>query len=258
MPLAFVRIPYDMAEEHLAFINEYGLNLEIYFSAKTLDTITTRDVEGLVKNLHPEAKFTVHAPFMDLCPGAVDPQARDLVLKRFAQTFELAKPLGPEVVVFHSGYEKWKYEHKPEAWLEGSLIVWEQVLGMAEGAGSRIAIENIFEDEPGNLTMLMQRLGSERLGICFDTGHFNLFSKVPLAAWLQGIGEHIIEFHLHDNIGDTDTHLAIGEGTFDFEQLFSGTNPAKRRRAYTIEAMSTEETLKSLRRLEKLLQRFPA
>ena len=40
----------------------------------------------------------------------------------------------------------------------------------AEEIGAKIAIENIFEDEPQNLRLLMEKMGNNSFGICFDSG----------------------------------------------------------------------------------------
>ena len=59
---------------------------------------------------------------MDLSPGAVDSKVRAVTIERFSQIFNIAETLKPKVIVFHSGYEKWKYASKIDLWLEGSLI----------------------------------------------------------------------------------------------------------------------------------------
>ncbi len=159
-------------------------------------------------------------------------------------------------MVFHSGYEKWRFGLRPDIWLEGSLITWNEVLSSASGMDAKIAIENIFEDEPHNLKLLMKELGSERFGLCFDAGHFNLFSKTPLSDWLGELLPHIKELHLHDNLRDNDTHLPIGEGTFDFETLFKAVSGLSPRPLYTIEAHSPEDVLKGMERFNEFGQRY--
>lgn len=184
---------------------------------------------------------------MDLSPGAVDSKVRSLTIERFLQLFDMAQMLKPKVVVFHSGYEKWKYASKIDLWMEGSLITWSNLLPKAEEADVRIAIENVFEDDPLNLRLLMEKMRSQYFGICFDTGHFNLFSTTPLKEWLRQLAPYLIELHLHDNDKSADDHKAIGDGTFDFNTLFStlkGENLI-----YTIEAHTPEDALVSLQRL---------
>lgn len=157
---------------------------------------------------------------MDLSPGAVDPAIHKVTTDRFLRSMHLAELLGAGGVVFHSGYEKWKYSHNTDIWLEGSLKTWRPITAMAEDKGIQISIENIFEDNPANLRMLAEAIRSEMFGLCFDTGHFNLFSSIPLEEWLDMTSVYINELHLHDNDGTRDSHLSPGEGSFDFELLF--------------------------------------
>lgn len=164
--------------------------------------------------------MTVHGPFMDLSPGALDPLIRRVTVERFSQTLNIAGLLGAGNVVFHSGYEKWKYEHRTEIWLERSLRTWEPVVAQAEAKGLTISIENIFEEEPENLRMLAEAVSSRNFGLCFDAGHFNLFSTISLKQWLSIVSPYLLELHLHDNDGTRDSHLPPGKGVFDFKALF--------------------------------------
>lgn len=244
-----VHVPYHRIEDYLRFIREHRVNLEIYFSSNSLDAITDSDILELKEKLDYRPSITIHAPFMDLSPGAVDSKVRDITIERFSQVFELAENLLPQVIVFHSGYEKWKYAQKIDVWLEGSLKTWPPLIKKAVDMDIKIAIENIFEDDPANLRLLMEEINSEHFGICFDAGHFNLFSKIPLGEWLRQLKPYIIELHLHDNNKTSDAHLAIGEGTFDFGTLFSTLKD--KNLVYTIEGHTPEDVLKSIERLQK-------
>lgn len=113
---------------------------------------------------------------------------------------------------------------------------------------TKIAIENIFEDTPDNLRVLMEELGCDAFGICFDSGHYNVFAEVKLEEWINQLAPYIEELHLHDNDGKGDDHLAIGDGTFDFKTLFSLIE--KKDIIYTIEAHTPEDALKSIERLQ--------
>ena len=242
-----VHIPYHKIDEYLHFIKENRLNLEILFNSQTLDSINDSDIRELKEKLNYHPSLTIHAPYMDLSPGAVDQKARALTIQRFLSVFDITKTMNPKVIVFHSGYFKWKYDLNISMWLEGSLITWRQLLPRAIDTGVKIAIENIFEDDPENLRLLMEEIRSEYFGICFDTGHCNLFSRVPLEEWLRQLTPYIIELHLHDNNRNADDHNAIGDGTFDFDTLFSVLK--NRDLIYTIEARTPENVLKSFERL---------
>jgi sugar phosphate isomerase/epimerase len=244
-----VHVPYEGIEDYLGFIKENRINLELYCSSHVLDGLQVSDIKRLKERLDYEPSFTVHAPFMDLSPGAVDSEIRAITLKRFSQVLDIAEVLKARAAVFHSGYERWKYALNIDLWLEKSLITWKSLLPRAVDKGVRIAIENIFEDEPSNLRLLAEEMDSEYFGICFDTGHFNLFSKFPLGDWLRQLKPYLIELHLHDNNKTFDDHFAIGEGSFDFAALFSMVEESHL--IYTIEAHSAEGVLKSINTLQQ-------
>lgn len=245
-----IHIPYERVEQYRDFILENRLNLEIYFKSTDLDVIKEATILKLIEDLDYNPSLSIHAPFMDLSPGAVDSKIRKATIERFNQVFDIAEILRPKVVVFHSGYEKWKYSLKVEPWLEKSIETWKPLNERAKSLGIKIAIENIFEDEPYNLKLLVEHMDSDNFGICFDTGHFNLFSVKPVEEWVKALKPYIIELHLHDNNGSADQHLPIGDGNFDFKGFFKVfTN---KNCLFTIEAHSPASALKSIKRLEEL------
>lgn len=246
-----IHIPYPRVADYVDHIKHNALNLEIYFPSSSLDTLKPKDIESLKDVLSYSPALSVHAPFMDLSPGAVDSKVRAVTLERFSHIFDIAEILLPKTIVFHSGYEKWRYAHRKDIWLEGSLLTWKPLIERASGIGVKIAIENIFEDEPSNLHLLMKELHSASFGICFDTGHFNLFSSVPLTHWLEPLKPYIFELHLHDNDKTFDSHLPIGDGTFDFDTLFSTLKDKEC--LYTIEAHNPEGVMRSMERLKEYL-----
>jgi sugar phosphate isomerase/epimerase len=247
-----VHVPYHRIEDYLHFIIENRINLELYFSSNSLDTLRESEIIILQKKLDYNPSLSIHAPFMDLSPGAVDSKAREITVERFSQVFEVAEIIRPKAIVFHSGYEKWKYAQRVDIWLKGCLKTWPSFIERADDIDTKIAIENIFEDDPENLRLLMKEIGCDNFGICFDTGHCNLFSRVPLGEWLAQLKPYIKELHLHDNNRTFDDHLAIGDGTFDFDTLFSEIKDKDL--VYTVEAHSPEDTLKSIKRLQYYIQ----
>lgn len=238
-----------MVGDYLTFVKDRRLDLEIYFPSSSLDAMRSGEIKELRDKLDYNPSLSIHAPFMDLSPGAVDSKVRAVTMERFSRILDIAEALSPSVIVFHSGYEKWRFAHRVDIWLEGSLRTWEPLIKRVARMGARIAIENIFEDEPSNLHALMKELYSENFGICFDTGHCNLFTRVPLTEWLECLRQYIFELHLHDNDRTFDSHLPIGDGTFDFKLLLSALKG--RDCLYTIEAHTPERVLKSIERLKE-------
>ena len=245
-----VHVPFDKIQEHIDFIIKSSLDLEIYFSSINLDNVSHKKITALSKMLAHSPSLSIHAPFIDLSPGAVDSKVRRATLERFSHVLDISEVLKPKAIVFHSGYEKWKYALNIDLWLEKSLLTWQPLNTRAAAIGVKIAIENIFEDEPQNLRILMENMDSENFGICFDTGHFNLFSKVPLEVWMSALKPYILELHLHDNNRTSDEHLPVGDGTFDFKKFFELLGD--KNCVYTLEAHSPENVLKSMKALRAL------
>jgi sugar phosphate isomerase/epimerase len=246
-----IHVPFDQIDRRMDFILAGKFNLEIYFGSDVLDSLDDNHLRKIRDTLDYGPSLTLHAPFLDLSPGAVDSLVRSVTIKRFMQTLHVAEILNPRSVVFHSGYEKWKYALDVNFWLERSLETWRPLNERFLKAGYKIAIENIFEDEPTNLKLLMEAMASDNFGICFDTGHCNMFTSVPLDRWIDELGPYIIELHLHDNDKSADQHFPPGDGSFDFDRLFSRLN--KKDIIYTLEAHTPEHALIGIERLKKYL-----
>jgi len=251
-----VHVPFGRISELAPVLREHDLALEIYIQAFSLDSLEEGFEEKFFEILgYQPPPLTVHGPFMDLSPGGVDEKVRGVSMERYEKTIEFAEKIGAGSVVFHSGYEKWRFAFRADIWLENSLKTWPPLIEKAKKAEIRIAIENIFEDAPDNLLSLMEHLGSPHFGICFDTGHFHLFSKErALDDWIIPLRDYIIELHLHDNDGTFDQHRPVGEGNFPFERLFELLKGKDL--IYTVEAHSKEDALISIERLKGFLPRF--
>lgn len=245
-----IHIPFEKLDMYFDYIVKYEINIEIFFKAEVLDGITEKDIMRVRESLPYNPSLTIHAPFMDLAPGAIDNKVRQVTIERFVQTINYADILDAKIVVFHSGFEKWKYALDVNLWLQKSLQTWKPLNKLAQDKGIKIAIENIFEEDPSNLRLLMEEMASENFGICFDTGHFNIFSNTSLTLWMDHLNQYIIELHIHDNHKNFDDHLPIGEGSFDFKSLFSLIKPEDV--IITLENHSPEDVLKSLSNLKNI------
>jgi len=179
---------------------------------------------------------------LSLRPGAVAPAIRRVTLERFLRVFEVAGHIRPRTIVFHPSYDERYYVSSGRQWLENSIATWSRLLPLADRLDTRIALENVYEQDPGRIGSLLDALPPDRVGFCFDTGHFNAFAGAPLEAWMERLGHRLIEIHLHDNRGAQDEHLPVGEGTFPFERLFALVRDRGLRPILTVEA-HTEQNL---------------
>lgn len=248
----FAHVPYLFLRDNLPLITDRGINPEVFFPADALDSLIPEELSAIADGLAASGlSTTIHGPFIDLNPGSGEPLLRQATLHRFHQVLDAAAILKPKVLVLHPGYDKWRYGENQQLWLKNSLDTFRQILPKAERIGCTIAVENIFEEEPGTLRTLLEELDSPLVGHCFDVGHWNLFGKVGMEAWFAELGIFIKETHIHDNRGVRDDHAPVGEGAIDFDLFFRLMGEHAPGAAWTIEAHSRESLEKALVNIQR-------
>jgi sugar phosphate isomerase/epimerase len=245
-------VPYTRLSEQLQYIVTNRINPELFFSAEALDDLVWEKLSAQAHVLHSAGlKTTIHAPFMDLNPGALDQFIREVTHKRFQQVFQAAEYLNPLSIVFHPGYDDLRYGGNRMEWLKNSINFWNVYIPRAKELGCIIAIENIFEKEPSTLRALLEAIDEPCFRHCFDVGHWNMFSTGSLEEWFSKLGAFIAECHIHDNNGLADEHLPPGEGQIDFSALFNLLRQYAPDAIRTIEAHSVERLERAFIALEK-------
>lgn len=184
-----------------------------------------------------------HAPFgawEDLSLPHAD--RRPAMLARLEAALHFAAWFGAERCVIHVGNPVWP-EIPLAVYHENAVRSLERLLPVAEDVGITICVENIWHPTttPEALLALLAACPSDRLGVCFDSGHANLMKRGPelpdrAAAsvapkgwtayggivWdgdvLEKLLPHVVTCHLHDNDGASDQHLPPGQGTIDWSR----------------------------------------
>ncbi|KAF0221373.1 MAG: xylose isomerase domain-containing [Geobacteraceae bacterium] len=251
----FAHVPYHLLEQNLEYVLARRINPEVFFSGDALDSLIPEELAAIAGTLTANGiRTTIHTPFMDLNPGSVEHLIREATLRRFNQALDAAEILKPVVMVFHPGYDRWRYGESQDKWLKHSIDTWRVVLERAAKIGCVVAVENIFEEEPSTLRALFEAVDSPDFRHCFDVGHWNLFKKVGMEEWFASVGSYIAETHIHDNFGLRDDHLPIGEGEIDFNLFFSLLKRYAPDAVCTIEAHSREKVEKALQCLDDYLK----
>lgn len=217
-----VNVPFqDLVNKYLDRFLERGINPEIGFNCFALDEPIDAYL-GVAEQIKKAGlKATVHGPFMDLRPGAIDPLIRKVSENRIKKAAAIAGIFSPLNIVGHPSFDRRYYPSNEDQWLGFSIETWGAVLEATESCGAVLCLENVYESGPKQIKALLDGLDSPRAGFCLDTGHFNVFAESPLEEWIGELGGYIRELHLHDNFGQTDEHLPVGEGNFPFHHLFA-------------------------------------
>ncbi|MGQ9645960.1 MAG: sugar phosphate isomerase/epimerase family protein [Thermodesulfobacteriota bacterium] len=254
MSIIHINVPYSMLLQRIDLAMKNQIHPEIYFSAEDLDACQEKEAKRLAERLHQNGlEITLHGPFMDLSPGGVDKRIKEVTLDRFSRVMELARFFKPKTIIFHPGYEKWKFDGNVELWLKSSLLTWRPLVKEAEASGLILVLENVFEEGPDSIRTLLEEIDSAHFRFCFDTGHHHVFSRAPLPVWFEALGGYLVEVHLHDNHREMDEHLPIGEGNFDFDQFFKLLSQYDRKPIYTLEPHEEEHLWRGLEAVKKYI-----
>ncbi len=105
----------------------------------------------------------------------------------------------------------------------------EELLPAAESISFTIAVENMllipgiqsrFGVFPEHIRLIKKNFKHDNLGFCYDSGHALIAGKENAALILEEMSSSLAAFHLQDNAGDRDSHLAPGRGLVDWKNVF--------------------------------------
>lgn len=227
-----------------AVARRYGLGLEIaeYCTAGNLDSHFSETHAMVCEKIREIPNLLFHGPFNELFPCAIDPKARELAVYRYRQAIHLAKAYGVRKMVIHGGYQPRMYY--PIWYVEQSILFWKDFF--KEDPEVEIVLENVLEEEPGMLLDIVRGVDDPRLRLCLDVGHVNVYSDVPVMAWLETWAPWISHFHIHNNDGSWDTHNALYQGSLPIKELLDRAEDLCPEATFTLELMEAEPSVRWL------------
>ncbi len=216
-----VNLPWKFLPDYLEMVLEHRINVEIGLEAEQLDSVSRSLFGSVAEKLREKGcRISLHGPFWDLCPGSSDALIRRVSQLRLQQLFDLVGIFQPVRVVCHTGFDPRHHGRDHKCYLERSLAIWEPLTARAELSKIPLLLENVWEYGPELHRELFAVLDSPYCRFCLDVGHQHSFSRTPLSAWIETLGDYLDEIHVHDNSGIHDDHLPVGHGTIDFALLF--------------------------------------
>jgi len=104
----------------------------------------------------------------------------------------------------------------------------QELLPFAEDRGITVALENMlprggsrFGSHASHIEKVFEELAHPKLGICLDTGHALISAgEAGFDDFLRRLMPWTTAFHLADNAGDRDSHLAPGRGNVPWGAVF--------------------------------------
>ena len=224
---------------------EYGLGLEIaeFCTAWNIDRRFELTDSRVQESMQGISRSILHAPSNELFPCAIDEKARELAAYRYRQAIDLAKRYGSKKVVIHGGYHPWMYY--PVWYVGQSVAFWKEFL--KEDPGVEIVLENVLETQPDMILDILEGVDDPRLRMCFDVGHINAYSYIPIMDWLETCAPWIGHIHVNNNDGRQDLHQGLQDGIIPMKELLQRIESLCQEATITLEMTQTKSSLEWLR-----------
>lgn len=218
-------------DNSLKTANEYGLGLEIaeFCVSENLDKRLYLVDEGIRRKVAGVPYATLHAPYNELYPSAIDSGYAKYVKGRFNETLEAAARYGLKKIIVHANYLPTVYFKS--YFISQSIRFWSEFL--SENPGDyELCLENTIEEDPSYIVPIVSEIDDKRLKLCLDIGHANLFN-CPLDTWLDEFAPYLSHMHIHNNLGRTeggmltvvgDLHHHPGDGIIDMKHILTRVN----------------------------------
>lgn len=234
-----------IASDAPLFAREYGFGLEIaeYCTAWNIDRRFELTDSRVQESLQGISRSILHAPSNELFPCAIDEKARELAAYRYRQAIDLAKRYGSKKVVIHGGYHPWMYY--PVWYVGQSVSFWKDFL--KEDPGVEIVLENVLETQPDLILEILEGVDDPRLRMCFDVGHINAYSYIPIMDWLETCAPWIGHIHVNNNDGRQDLHQGLQDGIIPMKELLQRIESLCQEATITLEMTQTKSSLEWLR-----------
>ncbi|MCW8859923.1 MAG: sugar phosphate isomerase/epimerase [Deltaproteobacteria bacterium] len=251
----YIHIPAPLLPGRLPFLLNRNLQPELACQEVSIDKLNFEQLGACAKQLKEQGlSTTLHAPYSGFNPGSSKKRVRKFSHALADKSLLLAENIQAKRIVFHPGLAYGSGGEKLKNWVDTCCNFWPQFLERARNIGCVICIENIYETAPDVFIQLLSSINSPQMGHVFDIGHWNMFGTTKLLDWLNQTAPYLQHLHLHDNHGERDEHLAIGQGNVPFSTLFEWLKSTDIKPTMTLENHSLPNTELSL---QAIYRNFP-
>ena len=199
-----------------------------------------------------DMNYTVHSPICDLNIAAISDRLREASVREIAATAIAANKLDIGMMVVHPGLSSMAVNGTEEVAAERAKWAMTFLEKVSDEYGVSLAIENMPEMKfflGRTADQLARIIDGTNLSVCLDIGHANTTGQ--LDELVEKLGDRIVHVHVHDNHGETDEHLTLGEGNIDFKDALSKINDYDG--DFIIESRTLESAIESQKTLDGLI-----
>lgn len=198
-------------------------------------------------------EYTVHAPFVDINIASLNPELRQVMLKRLEKSMRHTRQLKGQMWVFHSGWKTGISEFYPEADWQMNLRSIRTLQATARKLKVEISVENTPQPFPfllktmQDFALFYSELSGD-LGLTLDIAHAHTCNQA--LDFIEKFKDRIVHAHVSDNDGKYDAHRGIGRGNIDWQAIEKAFTRNKFKGYLMIE--STEHVEESLQKMRQI------
>ena len=197
--------------------------------------------------------ITIHLPYSDLNLASLNQPIWDETVRQMKTCLTLAGDFC-DLAVVHPGHISPLGALLPDAAWSQNVLGIQELCDHAEDLGVKVCVENMLSissmigRRPEEMLGIIDTVDRENAGFILDVGHANTNGNVEDFLKIAGEVSHI---HIHDNHGERDEHLPVGNGTVPWDKVAKAFQGYQGR--FVTEARSLAEGERSLKRFKKLM-----
>jgi sugar phosphate isomerase/epimerase len=228
----YLFVSKKLTPEFLALVHGAGFQaIELFASRGHFDYTVTQDVRGLAHMLADNRLqiASLHAPTSrDFGPNReggtplsiteVERVRRIEAMDELKRAIDIAEDLPFSRMILHMGGPRDAADPRKRDAAFSSL---EHLVLHAKHVGVTICVENTTSEmgDPAYLRTFVEETRLTGLRFNFDIGHAHLADGPEderVATSFEAMREHIVSAHIHDNLGDKDSHFPPHDGSIDW------------------------------------------
>ena len=178
--------------------------------------------------------YQAHAPFPSCLAEGGD--FNEYIMQALEKTIAGCAYIGCRRLIVHPFFHGYENAMDPQEEWDRNIAGYSRLIPFAREHGVILCLENMFSSHRGKIysaccsdfslackyvDALNDIAGEKRFGFCLDLGHALLLGK-DIRQTVAQLGSRIEAFHIHDNNGIDDQHIAPYMGILDWDRFAQG------------------------------------
>ncbi len=191
---------------------------------------------------------TLHGFFSNLNVAAKDPLIKEVSIKRYNQTLELASIFDVKKVILHTSLNNLlKQKSYHEMFFLSNIEFFKEYVKNYEDLGIILTMENVHESNPDYIRNLIGAINSPNFKATLDIGHCNLHSDMLPSDWIKEYGIMLNHMHFHNNFKEEDSHSSLLNGTLNIKEILKTLKQLQIYPSVTFEIFDYDELKESVK-----------